>query len=60
MWKYVVLVSIVIVIGLITLNIRSLVRKIKANKKSWFDLGVGIFISLLAIAGLIYIFIQQL
>lgn len=60
MWKFIVLASIVVVIGLSVYNIRSLIRKWKANPQHWFDLLVGIVIWGLAIAGLIYIFIQQL
>ena len=56
MWKIFVGVSIVVVIGLCIYNIRSLIRKWKANPKSWFDLLVGIIIWGTAIAVLIYIF----
>jgi len=56
MWKIIVGVSIVMVIGLCIYNIRSLIRKWKANPKSWFDLLVGIIIWGTAIAVLIYIF----
>ena len=60
MWKIFVGVSIVVVIGLCIYNIRSLIRKWKANPKSWFDLLVGMIIWGAAIAVLIYIFFNPL
>lgn len=60
MWNIIVLISILVVIGLSIYNIRSLIRKWKANPQHWFDLLVGIIIWGLAIGGLIYIFIRYL
>jgi len=45
----VIIVAIVLMIVLGFVNIRSLVRKWKANPGSWFDLLVGIVITLVAI-----------
>ena len=60
MWKFIVLASILAVIGLAVYNIRSLIRKWGFNKEHWFDLLAGILIWGAGIAALIYIFIQQL
>lgn len=54
------LITIPIVIGIGIYNIRSLIRKVKNNIESKRDLMMGVAIWSLAIAGLIYIFIQQL
>jgi len=59
MWKVIVAISIIAVIGLSIYNIRSLIRKWKANPKMWFDLLMGVLIWGAGIAALIYIFIQQ-
>ena len=58
-WTVFTLVSMLIVAGLGIYNIRSLVRKWKANPKSWFDLLVGIVIWTLALCALAYIGLQQ-
>jgi hypothetical protein len=41
-------------------NTRSLIRKWKANPKKWFDLLIGILISLFALGFLIVMFIRYL
>jgi len=60
MWKFIVLFLIVVVIGLGIYNILSFIRKLKYNPSTWIDLGFGILIWCAGIAGLVYIFIQQL
>jgi hypothetical protein len=59
MWNIFVLISIVIVIGLIGLNVKSLIMKCK-HTESKFDLFIGILISLIAVSVLIHIFIDRL
>jgi hypothetical protein len=59
-WNWIVLITMIGVSVGIFFNIRSLIRKWKANPRFWFDLLVGIVISLAALGGLVWIFIQQL
>jgi hypothetical protein len=60
MWKFITLLGIVIIIILAIYNVKSLIRKWKASPQHWFDLLVGILMWIGGIAGLIYIFFQQL
>ena len=50
----IIIVGILVMIGGGFLNIRSLVRKWKANPDKWFDLLVGIVITVVAIGLLTY------
>lgn len=59
-WNWIVLLTMIGVSVGIFLNIRSLIRKWKANPRYWFDLLVGIVISVAALGGLVWIFISQL
>ena len=58
-WTVIVLISIVGVIGLSIYNVRSLIRKWKANPGKWIDLLFGILVWGAGIAGLVYIFLGQ-
>ena len=51
------IISILLIIGVGIWNIRSLVRKVKANPSNKFDLLVGVVIWSIAIGVLIYMFI---
>lgn len=58
-WTIIVLISIVVVVALGIYNIRSLIRKWKANPRNWIDLLVGIAIWGVAIGVLIVLFLRQ-
>jgi hypothetical protein len=55
----IIILAILVMITLGFFNIRSLVRKWKANPNSWFDLLVGIVITLVAIVLLTYFLITK-
>lgn len=59
-WNYIVLFTMIGVGVGIFFNIRSLIKKWKANPGSWLDLLLGILISVAAIVGMVFIFISQL
>jgi len=59
-WNYIVLFTMIGVTVGIGFNIRSIIRKWKANPGSWKDLIPGILISIAAIAAMVFIFISQL
>jgi len=59
-WNIFVLFTIVVIVTLIGFNVKNLIVKMTKYPQTIFDMLMGIFISLLAIAGLIYIFIQTL
>ena len=44
MWSLIIGVVLVFIIVMGFINIRSLVRKMKANPRSWIDLGIGILV----------------
>jgi len=44
MWSLIIGVVLVFIIVMGFINIRSLVRKMKANPRSWVDLGIGILV----------------
>jgi len=44
MWSILIGVVLVFIIIMAIINIRSLVRKMKANPSNWIDLGIGILI----------------
>jgi len=60
MWNIIVGIVALIIIGLGIYNIRSLIRKWKANPHHWFDLFVGIAIWMVAIGALVVVFIKNL
>jgi hypothetical protein len=60
MWNIIVGIVALVIIGLGIYNIRSLIRKWKANPQHWFDLLMGIVIWGVAIGALIVIFIRYL
>jgi hypothetical protein len=59
-WNIFVLFTIVVIVTLIGFNVKNLIVKMIKYPQSIFDMLTGVVISLLAIAGLIYIFIQTL
>ena len=52
------IIAIIVIIGVGIYNIRSLVRKMRANPNRKIDLAVGIVVWTLAIGALIYMFIR--
>ena len=44
MWSLIIGVVLVFIIVMGFINIRSLVRKMKANPRNWIDLGIGILV----------------
>jgi hypothetical protein len=60
MWNIIVLILILPFIGLGIYNIRSLIKKWKANPQHWIDLLVGIMVQVIATGVLIFIFIRYL
>jgi len=54
-----IIVAIVVMMGAGFYNIRSLIRKWRANPGSWFDLLVGIVIWLVAIGILAFVLIKN-
>jgi len=59
-WSIIILLAILVGSVGIFFNVRSLIRKWKANPKSWFDLLVGILISVIALGVLVVMFIRYL
>jgi hypothetical protein len=59
-WNIILLLFIIAGSIGIFFNTRSIIRKWKANPKKWFDLLVGILISLFALGILIVMFIRYL
>jgi len=58
LWSFIILLSLIAASVGVGLNIRSLIRKWKANPTSWLDILPGILISCIFIGALVYIFIQ--
>ena len=44
MWSIITVVALVFIMIMGIVNIRSLIRKMKANPNKWFDLGIGILV----------------
>jgi len=59
-WSIIILLAIIVGSVGIFFNVRSLIRKWKANPKSWFDLLVGLVFSAIVIGVMVVVFIRYI
>ena len=60
MWKFIVVLVVLIMIGLVGWNALRLIKKLRTVMWNKFDLGVGVVFNLLAFSALIYMLIQYI
>ena len=58
LWSFIILLSLIVASVGISLNIRSLIRKWKANPGSWIDLLIGLVFSGIVIGVMVVVFIR--